>query len=221
MPVVDVPILRELTEQARRQILAAAPRRKFPRGQIVFHAGDPADAMFVILLGRVAVRVVTEFGDTVTLAVLGPGDSFGELALFRPHHRRTATVTTLEQTELIRFEAAQVATLRRAHPAINDLLLEVMARQVERLSAHLTEALFVPVDKRVVRRLLALSRQYSEDDRSPVAIPLTQEDVAGLAGTTRPTANQVLRRLEDERLISLARGRIVIVDVTGLHRRAR
>lgn len=221
MPVVDVPILRGLTEQERRQTLAAAPRRKFPRGQIVFHTGDPADAMFVILLGRVAVRVITDLGDTVTLAVLGPGDSFGELALFRSHHRRTATVTTLEPTELIRLEAAQVATLRRAHPAINDLLLEVMARQVERLSAHLTEALFVPVDKRVIRRLLVLCRQYSEDDRSPVAIPLTQEDVAGLAGTTRPTANQVLRRLEDERLISLARGRIVVMDVADLRRRAR
>lgn len=218
---MDVPILRGLSEQERRQTLAVAPRRRFPRGQIVFHTGDPADALLVILLGRVAVRVVTDLGDTVTLAVLGPGDSFGELALFRPHHRRTATVTTLEQTELIRLEAAQVAALRRAHPAINDLLLEVMARQVERLSAHLTEALFVPVDKRVVRRLLALARQYSEDDRSPVAIPLTQEDVAGLAGTTRPTANQVLRRLEDERLISLARGRIVVMDVAGLHHRAR
>lgn len=218
---MDIPLLAQLTELERRQVLTAAARRRFSRGQIVFHAGDPADALFILVRGRVAVRVTTDLGDTVTLAVLGPGDSFGELALFRPHHRRTATVTTLEATELVRLEGDNLAALRRAHPAVNDLLLELMARQVERLSAHLTEALFVPVDKRVVRRLLALCRHYGDDQAAGVTIPLTQDDLAGLAGTTRPTANQVLRRLEEAGLLSLARGRIVVSDVAGLRRRAR
>lgn len=220
MFAVDVPLLRGLSDDERRRTLAAAPRRRLPRGQIVFHLGDPADALYVILGGRVAVRVVTDVGDTVTLAVLAPGESFGELALFRPHHRRTASVTTLEATELIRLEGDQLSALRREHPAINDLLLEVMARQVERLSAHLTEALFVPVDKRVVRRLLALCRLYGEGQSRQVTVPLTQEDLAGLAGTTRPTANGVLQRLAEAGLISLGRGRIIVIDVAALRRRA-
>lgn len=217
---MDVPLFQSLGDSELRRVLAAAPRRRFPKGQAVCHAGDLGDSLFAIVRGRVAVRVDTEAGDTATLAVLGPGEFFGELALFTPQHRRTASVIALEPVEVLSLGREQLATLRHRHPDIDEALLGVMAREVQRLSAHLVEALFVPVEKRVMRRLVALCLQYGTG-AAEIVVPLTQEDLAGLAGTTRPTVNQVLRRLEERGTVSLSRGRITVLDVETLTQRAR
>jgi CRP-like cAMP-binding protein len=95
---MDFPILNGLEESLRRQVLAAARLRRFARGEIVFHEGDPGDTFHLIAKGRFAVRVSTELGETATLAVLGRGDFFGELALLG-EHPRTATVAALEAAE--------------------------------------------------------------------------------------------------------------------------
>jgi CRP-like cAMP-binding protein len=99
------------------------------------------------------------------------------------------------------------------------MLVEVLAAQVRRLSASLVEALYLPVDRRVVRRLAELAAMYDEG-ATPVVIPLRQDDVASLVGATRPTINRVLQQLVDDGLLTLSRGRIEIRDPDGLVRRA-
>jgi CRP-like cAMP-binding protein len=97
--------------------------------------------------------------------------------------------------------------------------VELLAARVDRINAYLLEALYVSADKRVLRRLLELCDLYApETDR--VAIPLTQETVASLAGTTRSTANQVLQRLAAGQVVELARGHIDVLDRETLRRRA-
>ncbi len=98
---------------------------------------------------------------------LGPGDSFGELALFTERHRRTATATALEAVETLGIGQAELAGLRSRDPQIDRLLIGVLAAQVQRLSRHLLEALYVPVEKRVLRRLLGLAEQYAPGQRPP------------------------------------------------------
>jgi CRP/FNR family cyclic AMP-dependent transcriptional regulator len=218
---VDWVLLRSLTEPEQRAVLAAAVQRRFRRGDIVFHAGDPGDAVHLIAAGRVAVRAITPDGDAVTYAVVGPGEAVGELALLSRDHRRTATIVALEQVETLALRREQFETIRTLYPSVDRMLVEILAQRVRRLSTHLVEALYVPVDKRVVRRILALCRQYGEAGTAPVSLPLTQTELAEMAGATRPTINKVLRTLVDAGAIDLARGRVQVVDREALRRIAQ
>lgn len=214
------PFLHLLSDAERAAVLAATARHRYRRGEVLFHEGDTGDTIHLLASGRVAVRVTTPVGDTVTYAVLGAGEVFGELGLLSADARRTATVVALEPVETLVLRREQFEQLRARHPAVERMLVQLLAQRVRRLSAHLVEALHVPVDQRVVRRLLALCRLYGGDDVR-VTVPLTQGDLAELAGATRPTVNRVLRSLEQAGVVQLARGRIEVRDRPALLLRAR
>jgi CRP/FNR family transcriptional regulator, cyclic AMP receptor protein len=211
--MVDWPLLESLDPEERRALLAAARRRRFGRREVLFHEGDPGDALHLIVAGRVAVYVSTPLGDRAILAVLEPGEFVGEMALVSPAAERAATARALEPTETFALRSAEFETLRRAHPAVDRFLVEVLAATVRRLNGLLLEALYVPADKRVMRRLASLAPA----DGTPVA--LTQEELAGLAGTARATANRALRSAEADGILRLRRSRIEILDHEALARR--
>ncbi len=213
-------LLDRLSDDDRRNVLRTTRRRRYARGETVFHEGDPGDALHLIAKGHVAVRAGTPLGDVSTFTVLGPGEVFGEGALLAPDARRTATVVALEPVETQTLSAVQFGTLRREQPEVDRFLVEVLAAQVRRLSSRLQEALFVPAETRVLRRLLELGDSYRAPDGT-VTIPLTQDDIASLAGTSRPTANRVLKAAEEDEILSIRRGRIQVLDDRGLERRAR
>jgi CRP/FNR family cyclic AMP-dependent transcriptional regulator len=214
---VDFDAVTAMTAEQRELLLEVASSRTFRRRDTLFHAGDPADAIFVVRSGHVAIRIVTEHGDNVTLAVLGPGDVFGELALLSPENRRSATATALEETVTWTLTRAQLSRPRADPFAVEALLIQLLSNQVHRLTGQLVDALYVPVRHRVVRVLLDLCPQY--DQGSPrVTMFVTQDDIAGLTGAGRPTVNQVLRTLADAGAIELRRGRIDVVDRAVLAR---
>ena len=97
--------------------------------------------------------------------------------------------------------------------------MELLSARVERLNGYLLEALYVPAERRVLRRLVDLCQLYAGDEQH-IVIPVTQEMLASLAGTTRPTANQVLGRLAASQLVQVSRGQIVVLNRRELHRRA-
>jgi CRP-like cAMP-binding protein len=214
------PILEGLSAEDVRRVLAAARRRKFARGEVIFHDGDPADTILLIEKGRVAVRVTTPLGHTATLAVFGPGDVFGELALVAGGGARSATAVALETTETLAIHQDAFDSLRAEHPTVTEVLVHLLADKVRTFNTMLLEALYVPADTRVLRRLVAVAGMYAEDGSTAV-VPLTQEDLAGLAGTTRATVNRVLRAEEKRGTVALARGRITVTDREALSRRAR
>jgi CRP-like cAMP-binding protein len=217
---VDWPVLAELPEDDRRRVLQAARRRRYARHEVIFHEGDPGDTLHLIAKGRVAVAVATPLGDTTTLTVLGAGQFFGELALVGNQPIRTATVTAMESTETLALRQQQFDELRRDHPTIDRFLVAVLAEQVKRLSTQLLEALFVDAETRVLRRLLDLAQEYGQG-RPGTIIPLTQEDIATMAGTTRPTTNRALRDAEAAGAIRTARAKTEIVDPSILIRWAK
>jgi CRP/FNR family transcriptional regulator, cyclic AMP receptor protein len=153
---VDLDALTTLTDEQRELLLAVASSRTFQRREILFHAGDLGDAIFLIRSGHVAIRIVTEHGDNATLAVLGPGDTFGELALLSPGRRRNATATALEQTETWTLSRAQLERSRDDRLPVEALLIQLLSNQVHRLTGQLVDALYVPVRHRVARVLLDL-----------------------------------------------------------------
>jgi CRP-like cAMP-binding protein len=213
-------LLSSLTPDEQRRVLSETHRRRFRRGEVVFHEGDPGDSLHLIAKGHVAVRRTTPLGDVATLVVLGPGQHFGELVLVSPGSGRNGTVVALDAAETLTLQRDRLDALRAQHPTIDRFLLDALAKEVRRLSSLLSEALYVPVDKRVLRRLLEVAVAYGGDGPAGT-VPLTQEDLAGLAGTTRPSVNKALKAAEAAGLITVSRGIIRLLDAEGLARRGR
>ena len=177
------------------ELRQAGRRRTFSRGEVVFHEGDPGDSLHRVTRGRFAARVTTPVGDVATFAVHAPGDVFGLLAVLHPEARRTATVAALERGETFTLPASAFEMLTTA-------------------SNRLVEALYTPVHLRVRARLRDLARIYGGDEGEPITLPLSQEELAGLVGTTRETVNRVLRDEQARGAVSLARRRITILPRT-------
>ncbi len=202
-----------------RALVAAARRRSFRRGEVVVHRDDPGDSLHLIVHGRFAVRITTPLGDTVILDVLGPGDAFGELALLLPQGRHPATVEALETGETRSLFREAFAALQRKHPGVRDVLLRLLAGQVARLSDRLVQAHYVDAGSRLRSRLVELADR-AEAPPGRVTLPLTQEELAALAGTSRATVNRVLRDEERRGTIALGRGRVTVLDPELLRQRS-
>src|SRR5215211_7565390 len=160
------PLFAGIPNDDVRAVLALARRSTYRRGEVVFHRHDPADAVHLVVKGRFDVRITTSLGDVVALAIRGPGD-----------------------TLVVR--GSELRRLAREHPTVDEVLVRVLAEHVAFLSERLVEAYTVDAEARVARRVLELGRVYG--GRPPVVIPLIQEDIAALAGTSRATVNRVLR----------------------------
>jgi CRP/FNR family cyclic AMP-dependent transcriptional regulator len=217
-PAMHTDLLAGLNDDERRLVVARMIRRTYRQGDTLFFEGDREESLHVIQAGRVAIRTSTPNGDVVTLTVMGPGECFGEQALLSADLRRTASVVALEDVETRMLDGRDFEDLRRRHPVVERFLVEVLAAQVRRLSAHVLDALYTPAEKRIVRRLNELVRLYGATAGD--TIPIRQEDLATMAGTTRPTANRVLKALEVDGVVRLARGRTVVIDPAALADRA-
>lgn len=212
-------VLESLSAVDRRSLLARCRRRRFPRGGFVFHEGDPGENAHLIDSGTVAVRVTSPMGDVVTLDVLAAGDAFGEQALLGNESTRSATVVALERTDTMCITRDEFEALWENHPDAARAVAAMLDARLRATSQALLDALYLPVETRVLRRLVRLAEIYV--GRPSRAIPLTQDDLASMAGTTRQTVNRVLGQAQEEGLVTLARGRIVVEDPTALARRAR
>jgi CRP-like cAMP-binding protein len=207
-----------LDDDARRAVWSHMRRRRFARGEVIFHEGDPGDALHHIVKGHVSVRVSTPRGDQAILRVLGPDEVVGELALVSPGPR-AATVTALEPTETMMLDRDSFAELRQQRPSVDDYLINAYIAEVRRLSAALLEALYLPVEKRVLRRVLELGELYRRDDA--ICVPLGQDEIAQIAGVTRQTVNKVLSKAQQDGVLRIERGRLEILALEEIRRRCR
>jgi CRP/FNR family transcriptional regulator, cyclic AMP receptor protein len=217
---VEWRLLADVPAADVRELLQVARRRTFSRGEVVFHRDDPGDSLHLIVKGRFAIRVMTPLGDTATIAVRGPGESFGELALVSEEARRAATVAALQEAETRAIYRTDFERLRRQHASINQVLITFLASEVRMLNERLLEALYLPAEHRVLRRLVELVELYPPSDQEAV-VPLTQDELAELAGTSRATVNQVLRAEEKRGTLELRRGRTIVREPDALSKRAR
>jgi CRP-like cAMP-binding protein len=196
-------------------LLAAARRRRYRAGEVVFHEGDVADTVHVIEQGHVAVQIITENGETVTYRVLGPGAVFGELALQSGKVRRYGNTVALDETVTYVLDADRLRSDCLTDPGMAQALIDFLALQVRGYAAAVVEALFVPVETRVLRRLAAMTRVYGDGGAGTV-IPLTQGSLAELSGTSRATVNRVLKDLERAHIVQRRRAAVVVRDPEAL-----
>jgi CRP/FNR family cyclic AMP-dependent transcriptional regulator len=213
---VEWPLLAELPDDERRRFLANCRRQRFAKGDAVFHAGDPAESLHLVATGRLAVWSFSELGDATMLRLIGPGGFVGELSLLEEGQRRSATVRALDVVETLSVGRNDFDRLRLEQPSVDRILLAALASELRRVSDLLMEMLFVPAETRVLRRLLSVATLWQER----VPLPITQQELAGLAGTTRATANRALREAAAHGLVALRRGSVELLDAEGLARRA-
>lgn len=211
-------LLADVPADDARRLLAIARRRTFARGEVVFHQHDPGDSLHLVVRGRFAIRRTTQLGEDSLLAIRGPGDVFGELALVS-EGARSATVQALEPAETLAVYRTDFDELRRKHPQVDHVLVLMLARELRRMDELLSESYYVSVERRVLRRLLEVSEAYGGANPG-VEVPLTQEQLAALAGASRATVNAVLAAERRRNTLSLHRGRTTLHDPTALARRA-
>jgi CRP-like cAMP-binding protein len=227
-----VPVFSTLEQADLQRIAQLAVPRGFDAGQVVFREGDRSDTCYVVYAGR--ARAVHDHGDgrTITLATFGPGDIFGELALFEDE-RRSATVEALEPTSALAVLGPDMRRLMAEHPQIAMRLLIALARRLRESNERLARRSFQTVQSRVASALseLVAQAQAHETPQRPAPAPgepsrgepghdvpilATQADLAKLAGSSRESASRFLAVLERAGVISQGRGRLVVHDPEAL-----
>jgi CRP-like cAMP-binding protein len=156
------------------------------------------------------VRVITPLGSVATLQLVGPGECFGELALLGGTQVRSAKVEAISASETYALSRTDLDRLRAQHREIDVFLVELLGQRVAELTERLVEALYTPAPRRVRLMLDGLAERYREPS-GQATIPLTQDDLAGLAGTSRLTVNRVLHELQRAGHVEIGRGRVTVL----------
>jgi CRP/FNR family cyclic AMP-dependent transcriptional regulator len=212
-----VPVFSTLEHDDLERIAELAVPRTFDPGQIVFREGDASDTCYVVRSGR--ARAVREHPDgrTITLATFGPGDFFGELAMFEDE-RRSATVEAVQRTSVVAVLGPDMRRLMAEHPGISIRLVVALGRRLRETNDRLAKQSFQTVQSRVAVVLSELVTQAIAAGSSEEEVPLTatQADLAKLAGSSRESASRFLAVLERAGVISQGRGRLVVHDPAAL-----
>ena len=214
-----VPVFETLAPADLHRVAQVAVPRRFAAQQVIFREGDESDTCYVVAHGH--VRAVREHPDgrTIALAHFGPGDIFGELAMF-DDERRSATIETLDEVEAIAILGADMRRLLREHPDIAGKLVISLGRRLREANERLARQSFQTVQSRVagvLGQLVAQAQAEGAAERD-VLVRITQADVAQLAGSSRESASRFLAVLERAGVVTQGRGRITVHDPAALSR---
>jgi CRP/FNR family transcriptional regulator len=216
------PLFAALEPDAAAVLEAAMTTRSLVRGHVVFREGDPGDRLFVVVDGKVKISRASADGRENLLAVLGPGEMFGELSLFDPGPR-TATASALTETTLASLDHDDLrpVLLERPHVAVH--LLQALAQRLRRTNEAMADLVFSDVPGRVAKALLDLAEKFgeTEDDGVRVRHDLTQEELAQFVGASRETVNKALSEFANRGWLRIEGRSVVLLDKDRLERRAR
>ena len=218
-----IPFFGGLEPAALDRLAATMRARRFRRGEVIFHIGDPGDALFVIVSGEVKISLPSETGDEAILATLRPGDVFGELALL-DGAPRSASATALGPTETVGLPRERFRELIATEAGVRDALLASIAGELRRLTRHVEELHFLDITGRLAAQLVRLTEEGgtpTDDGAVRLRTNLTQADLAAMVGCTRQSVNKLLGQFTDDGLLRLERDAIVVTDLPGLQRAAR
>jgi CRP/FNR family transcriptional regulator len=197
-------------------------QRKYRKGSVVFVQGERGQRCYIIVSGSVKISAYHPDGREVVLALLGPGDVFGELSLF-DEAPRSADAMVLETAELLSLDAESVHQAVRTHPEMAVSLLKIMSRRMRHTNESFQDAAFFDVTGRVARRLADLSESHGREHDEGVLIDLeiSQESLANMVGATRESVNKALAGLSRRGLVQRKGRKYVIANAQELRDRAR
>jgi CRP/FNR family transcriptional regulator, cyclic AMP receptor protein len=216
-----VPVFSTLVREDLQHIAQFAVPREFDPGEVVFREGDASDTCYIVRSGRARAIRTHSGGRTLTLATFGPGDIFGELALFEDE-KRSATVEAIEPTSALAVLGPDMRRLMSEHAEISSRLVIALGRRLRETNERLSRQSFQTVQSRVAVVLSQLVEQQAADHEvdgaagGDVLVTATQADLAQLAGSSRESASRFLAVLERAGVISQGRGRLVVHDAEAL-----
>ena len=216
--LATIPFFSGLDPVALERVASGMRSRRFRRGEVIFHLGDPGDALFVIVSGDVKISLPSETGDEAILTTLRPGDVFGELALL-DGAPRSASATALAPTETVVLPRDRFRELIATEAWVRDALLASIAGELRRLTTHVEELHFLDITGRLAARLVRLAQEGGAPaDGGAVRLRsnLTQADLAAMVGCTRQSVNKLLGQFTDDGYIRQDREGIVVTDLDGL-----
>jgi CRP-like cAMP-binding protein len=200
-------------------IIRALRIRRFRRGETIFHQGDPGDALFVIASGSVKVVLPSDEGaEPAIVAILGPGEFFGELAILdgAPH---SATIVSVEATETLVLNRDAFLSLIDSDPGLRRALLASLATEIRRLTGHVEDLHFLDLPGRLASRIVRLAASSgATTGEARIAWPYTQSELAGMIGGSRQAVNRLLADLTEQGLVRLERDHLVVADLDRLAR---
>jgi len=202
--------LGRLDPQIVEIIRQRAVARSYSRRTVLFREGDHPDGAYFIEDGRVLIESTTVEGAPVGLNVAGPGEIVGAQSLLRDAAQRSASVTVLRDLRVLLLRPTEFERLRQEHPMIDRFFITVLDQRLRQMSDRLAEAVHSSADERVRLRLRELCEAYDG------TIQMSQESLASLCGTTRPTVNRVLRGMEEDGVLKLYRSRVQILEVANI-----
>ncbi|CAN5194512.1 Crp/Fnr family transcriptional regulator [soil metagenome] len=218
----QAPLFSGLDDEAAASLDATMPATNIRRGDVLFNEGDDGDQLYVVLEGKIKLGRTSPDGRENLLAILGPGQMFGELSLFDPGPR-SATATAVTDVSLKSLGHDALMPVLREHPDVARALLHQLASRLRRTNEVVGDLVFSDVPGRVAKALLDLADRFGRkaDDGIHVNHDLTQEELAQLVGASRETVNKALADFATRGWLRLEPRSVVILDLERLSRRAR
>lgn len=217
----QAPLFVALDNEAAKALRSTMVELKISRGDELFAEGDPGEHLYVIIEGKIKLGTTSSDGRESLLAVLGPGEMFGELSLFDPGPR-TATATAIVDSKVLSLGHDDLGPWLSGRPAVSQELLKSLAQRLRRTNEALEDLVFSDVPGRVAKALLDLSEKFGtrRDDGVYVAHDMTQEELAQLVGASRETVNKALAEFAQRGWVKLEPRAILLVETDRLNRRA-
>ena len=216
-------MFRDLTVEQLDVLAGGLQTRRYRRGEAIFHQGDPGDALYVVLTGRVKIASPSNSGVEAILTTLRPGEFFGSLALL-DGSPRSASAVAVEPTETLILPRPTFRRLLDESPSIRDHVFAELAHELRRLTNHVEELHFLDITGRLAARLARLAEEQgmpAGGGEIRLAGPITQGELAAMVGSTRQSVNKLLGYFVDDGLIRFEKDTLIVVDLAGLQRAAR
>jgi CRP/FNR family transcriptional regulator, cyclic AMP receptor protein len=216
------PLFATLDQDAAASLRASMNEIELARGDLLFHEGDPGDSLYVVLRGKIKLGRTSGDGRENLVAVLGPGEMFGELSLFDPGPR-SAGATALVDSTLLGLSSDELTPWLASRPDVARALLRAIARRLRRTNDSMSDLVFSDVPGRVAKALLDLSARFGTpaEDGIHVAHDMTQEELAQLVGASRETVNKALADFAGRGWLRLEARAVVLTNVERLSQRSR
>ena len=224
-----LPLFARLSDEELGDLASRTRLRPYKRGEVIFRKDDPGTHLYLVLEGAVKISLPGEFGQEALVAIMRPGEFFGELALF-DRSPRSAGATALEDTRAALLASDDFLAFLERHPSAVRIVLETLARTIRRLSDRVEHLTFLDVPSRVAKYLLDLSQAPVKQPVAagargevggPLELSLTQDELAAFVGASRVSVNRVLGDLERREIVSVKRRRIAILDAERLAKEVR
>lgn len=217
--ISDLPLLARLPQQDMRALASRGRMRAYPAGTTIFSEGERGDSLHVVVEGRVRITVTSGSGDEATVAMVGPGDCFGELSLLDGRPRSASAVASTNTKTFVVTREAFTAWVNE-RPAAALAILETLSLRLRRTDEALADLAFLDLAHRLAKQLIALASMHAPEGaprlEPPVRISVTQGELASMLGVSRESVNKQLNAFAREGWLTLARGAVILQELEAL-----